>query len=169
MTNTRGKFKVVVPASKKRKGPGTTSSSASTKVRHPYLQFSADPPEDLLQLLCMRLLGLGQCIDWAVLEQVGLVDEAHTFITTAPWDRFFDIVEPTYMELTLEFCSTFYLQRVMSSHDEHGTITFQLGGLVRHMRVPEFGAVLGIYTDEFMGADNFLPLHRNIYYSPSCC
>ncbi|PPS09394.1 hypothetical protein GOBAR_AA11250 [Gossypium barbadense] len=131
MTNTRGKSTVVVPALKKRKGPGATSSSASVEV--------------------------------------GLADEVRAFITTASWNRFFNIIEPTYMELTLEFCSTFYLQRVMSSHDEHGTITFRLGGLVRHMNVLEFGAVLGIYTDKFMGADNFLHLYRHIHYSPSCC
>ncbi|PPR99097.1 hypothetical protein GOBAR_AA21571 [Gossypium barbadense] len=125
--------------------------------------------EDLFQLLRIRPLGLGQCIDWAALEQVRLADEVRAFITTAPWDRFFNIVEPTYTDLTLEFCSTFYLQRVMSTHDEHGTITFRVGGLVRHMSVFEFGAALGIYTDEFMGTDNFLHLHRHIHYSPSCC
>ncbi|PPR93982.1 hypothetical protein GOBAR_AA26689 [Gossypium barbadense] len=76
LKNTRGKSKVVDPALKKQKSPGTTSSSASPKVRHPYLRFSADPLEDLFQLLPVRPLGLGRCIDWATLEQVGLSDES---------------------------------------------------------------------------------------------
>ncbi|KAK5812764.1 hypothetical protein PVK06_028203 [Gossypium arboreum] len=67
--NTRGKSKVAVPTSKKRKGLGATSSSASVEVRHPFLRFSVNPPEDLFQLLCMRPLGLGQCTDWATLER----------------------------------------------------------------------------------------------------
>ncbi|KAK5811792.1 hypothetical protein PVK06_027165 [Gossypium arboreum] len=37
------------------------------------------------------------------------------------------------------------------------------------MSVTEFGAALGIYTDKFIGADNFLHLHRHIHYSTSCC
>ncbi|KAK5836825.1 hypothetical protein PVK06_012627 [Gossypium arboreum] len=37
------------------------------------------------------------------------------------------------------------------------------------MSAPEFGAALGIYTDEFIGANNFLHLHRHIHHSPSCC
>ncbi|KAK5838542.1 hypothetical protein PVK06_007272 [Gossypium arboreum] len=128
MTNIHGKTKVVVPASNKRKGPGTTSLSASIE---------------------------------AALEQVRLAHEVRAFITTALWDRFFDIVKPTYMELTLEFCSTFYLQCMISSHDKHSTITFRLGSLVRHMSVPDFGAALGIYTNGFMGAANFPHLHRH--------
>ncbi|KAK5774974.1 hypothetical protein PVK06_042838 [Gossypium arboreum] len=42
-------------------------------------------------------------------------------------ESFFQIIDPTYMELTLEFCTTFHLQHVMSTHDEAGTITFRLG------------------------------------------
>ncbi|PPS14324.1 hypothetical protein GOBAR_AA06255 [Gossypium barbadense] len=56
MTNTRGKSKVAV------------SSSATAEVRHPYLRFSMDPPEDLFQLLRVQPLGLGRCIEWAALE-----------------------------------------------------------------------------------------------------
>ncbi|PPR87186.1 hypothetical protein GOBAR_AA33504 [Gossypium barbadense] len=38
--------------------------------------------------------------------------------------QFFAIIEHTYSELTLEFCTTFHLQHVMNTHDEAGTITF---------------------------------------------
>ncbi|PPS09306.1 hypothetical protein GOBAR_AA11342 [Gossypium barbadense] len=51
------------------------------------------------------------------------------------------------------------LQVVMTNNDDPGTIHFQLGGLVRAMNVPEFGVVLGLYTDEFMEEEdmNALP------------
>ncbi|KHG27426.1 hypothetical protein F383_34250 [Gossypium arboreum] len=50
-----------------------------------------------------------------------------------------------YLELTMELCSTFHLQTVMTNHDDPGTIQFRLGGLVRQLSVPEFSAVLGLY------------------------
>ncbi|XP_017614087.2 uncharacterized protein LOC108459252 [Gossypium arboreum] len=96
--------KTTVSASKKWKGPGATSSSASTEARHPLLRFSSGPQDDLFQLLRVRPLGVGRCIDWTALEQ-----------------------------------------HVMNTHDEADTIIFRLGGLVRHMSVPEFGAALGLY------------------------
>ncbi|PPR97499.1 hypothetical protein GOBAR_AA23167 [Gossypium barbadense] len=40
----------------------------------------------------------------AALEQARLADDVRTFIAIALWDRFFSIINPTYMELTLEFC-----------------------------------------------------------------
>ncbi|KAK5775628.1 hypothetical protein PVK06_043541 [Gossypium arboreum] len=158
MTNTRGK-KTAVPTLKKQKGPGATSSSTSTEARHPLLRFSLSPQDDLFQLLRVRPLGVGRCIDWTALEQVRLANEVRAFITTAPWDQFFLIIEPTYLELTLEFCTTFHLQYVMNTHDE----------AMRHMSVPEFGIVLGIYIDEFISVGNFLQLNRHIHYSPSYC
>ncbi|KAK5785168.1 hypothetical protein PVK06_039720 [Gossypium arboreum] len=151
MTNTQGK-KTAVPASKKRKGLGATSSSASTEVRHPLLQFSSSPQDDLFQLFRVQLTQL-VCFH----------------LDIAPWDGFFAIIEPIYSELTLEFCTTFHLQHVINTHDEAGTINFRLGGLVRHMSVPKFGDAFGLYTEEFMASKNFLQLHRHIYYSPSCC
>ncbi|KAK5845354.1 hypothetical protein PVK06_001526 [Gossypium arboreum] len=108
MTNTRGK-KTVVLASKKRKGPGTTSSSASTEARHPLLRFSSGLQDDLFQLLRVRPLEVGCYIDWAALEQVHLAHLVRFHLDTAPWDRFFAIIEPTYSKLTLEFCTTFHL------------------------------------------------------------
>ena len=40
---------------------------------------------------------------------------------------------------------------------------------MHHMSVPEFDAALGLSTEEFMSAENFLLLHRHIQYSPSSC
>ncbi|KAH1056907.1 hypothetical protein J1N35_034972, partial [Gossypium stocksii] len=56
---------------------------------------------------------------------------------------------------------------VMTSNDEQGAITYRLGGLVRHISVPKFGAALDLYTDEFMSVENFFHLHRHIHNSYS--
>ncbi|KAH1130004.1 hypothetical protein J1N35_001382 [Gossypium stocksii] len=69
---------------------------------------------------------------------VHLVDSVRALLTTAPWDRFFEIVEPTNLELTLELCSTFQLQSIMSVFDELDTVQFCLGGLVCQLSVLEF-------------------------------
>ncbi|KAK5846283.1 hypothetical protein PVK06_002566 [Gossypium arboreum] len=55
----------------------------------------------------------------------------------------------------------------MIVHDEPGTISFKLGGLVRHMSIPKFGAAIGLYMEEFMSVEDFLRLHRHIHHSPS--
>ncbi|PPS11007.1 hypothetical protein GOBAR_AA09652 [Gossypium barbadense] len=55
------------------KGPGATSSSATTEICHPFIQFLPGPQEDLFQILCTRPLGVGQCISWAALDQLQMV------------------------------------------------------------------------------------------------
>ncbi|PPS05903.1 hypothetical protein GOBAR_AA14749 [Gossypium barbadense] len=42
---------------------------------------------------------------------------------------FLQIVVLTYLEFTLELCSTFHLQTVMTNFDDPGTVQFRLGGL----------------------------------------
>ncbi|PPS02854.1 hypothetical protein GOBAR_AA17808 [Gossypium barbadense] len=79
------------------------------------------------------------------------------------------IVEPTYLEFTLELCSTFHLQAVMTNFDYPGMIQFCLGGLVRQLSVPEFGIALGLSTEEFIHDNELDTLHRYIHYSPSKC
>ncbi|KAH1057459.1 hypothetical protein J1N35_035524 [Gossypium stocksii] len=59
MSSSRGK-KVAVPASKKQKGPGGSSSRATTEIRHPFLQFSQSFQEELFQILRARPLGVGR-------------------------------------------------------------------------------------------------------------
>ncbi|KAK5811593.1 hypothetical protein PVK06_026941 [Gossypium arboreum] len=82
---------------------------------------------------------------------------------------FFEIVEPTYLEFTLELCLTFHLQTVMINFDDPGMVQFCLGGLVRQLSIPEFGIALRLYTEEFMDANELDTLHRHIHYSPSKC
>ncbi|PPR85654.1 hypothetical protein GOBAR_AA35037 [Gossypium barbadense] len=78
----------------------------------------------------------------AAVEQVQLVDAIRALLTTDPWERFFAITEPTYLELTLELCSTFHLQ---------------------------FGVALGLYTDEFIEEEDMNALPCDIHISSSLC
>ncbi|PPR99377.1 hypothetical protein GOBAR_AA21289 [Gossypium barbadense] len=94
-----------VPTSKRRKG-AASSSSPTAKIRHPFLQFPLGPQEELFQILRARPLGL-----------------------------FFEIIELTCIELTLELCSTFHLQVVMTQFDDPGMVQFCLGGRRESTRV----------------------------------
>ncbi|PPR87028.1 hypothetical protein GOBAR_AA33662 [Gossypium barbadense] len=55
-----------------------------------------------------------------------------------PWELFFGIIEPAYFKITMELCSMFHLQTVMTNYDDPGTVQFFLGRLVRQLSVPEF-------------------------------
>ncbi|PPS08768.1 hypothetical protein GOBAR_AA11872 [Gossypium barbadense] len=104
MSSLRGN-KTIIPASKKRKG-ASSSAGPTTKIRHPLLQFTQGPQEELFQILWARPLIAGLCIDWAIVEQVQMTDVIRAFLTTDLWELFFGIIEPTYLELTMELCST---------------------------------------------------------------
>ncbi|PPS17383.1 hypothetical protein GOBAR_AA03195 [Gossypium barbadense] len=68
------------------------------------------------------LLITGHYIDWATVEQIQLADAIWALLTTDPWELFFGIIKSTYLELTMELCSTFHLQTVMTNYDDPGTV-----------------------------------------------
>ncbi|PPR99698.1 hypothetical protein GOBAR_AA20966 [Gossypium barbadense] len=43
-----------------------------------------------------------------------MADAIRALLTTDPCELFFGIIEPTYLKLTMELCSTFHLQTVMT-------------------------------------------------------
>ncbi|PPS17745.1 hypothetical protein GOBAR_AA02844 [Gossypium barbadense] len=143
MLSSQGK-KTVVPASKKRKG-ASSSTGPTTEIRHSFLQFHRG------------------------LQEEQLSDAIRALLTTDPWELFFGIIEPTYLELMMELCSTFHLQTVMTNYDDPGTVQFRLGGLVYQLSVPELGAALDIYTKEFKEENELHALTRHIHFSPSKC
>ncbi|PPR85944.1 hypothetical protein GOBAR_AA34747 [Gossypium barbadense] len=167
MSSSHGK-KVVVPASKKR-NRASTSSGPTVEVRHPFLRFPIGPQEELFQTLRAQPLIAGDCIDWAVVEQVQLAEVIRALLTTDPWELFFGIIEPTYLAITIELCSMFYFQTVMTNYNDPSTVQFCLGGLVRQLSVPEFGTMLGLYTEEFKEENDLHALNCHIYRSPSRC
>ncbi|PPS09874.1 hypothetical protein GOBAR_AA10778 [Gossypium barbadense] len=90
-------------------------------------RYGGGPQEELFQILQVRPLIAGHhCINWAAVEQVQMADAIRTLLTTDPWELFFEIIEPTCFELTMELCSTFHLQIVMINYNDPGTIQFCL-------------------------------------------
>ncbi|KAK5839157.1 hypothetical protein PVK06_007923 [Gossypium arboreum] len=169
MSSSRGK-KTTVPASKKRKG-ASSSAGPTAKIRHPLLQFPRGPKEELFQILRARPLIVGCCIDWAVVEQVQMADAIRVPLTTDPWELFFGIIETTDLKPTMELYSMFHHQTIMTRYDDPNTVQFRLGRLIqiRQLSVPEFGAALGLYTEEFREENELHALSRHIHFSPSKC
>ncbi|PPS03854.1 hypothetical protein GOBAR_AA16815 [Gossypium barbadense] len=166
-SSSRGK-KIVVPTSKKRKG-ASSSTGPTAKIRHPLLQFPRRPQEELFQILWARPLIAGHCIYWATVEQVQIADAIRALLTTNRWELFFGIIKPTYLELTMELYSTFHLQTVMMNYDDPDMVQFRIGGLIHQLSIPEFGAALGLYTEEFKEENELHALSHHIHFSPSKC
>ncbi|PPS05669.1 hypothetical protein GOBAR_AA14975 [Gossypium barbadense] len=144
-------------------------NGSSRRISSPLLQFPRRPQEELFQILWAQPLIAGRCIDWAAVEQVQLADSIRALLTTDLWELFFGISESTYLELTVELCSTFHLQTIMTYYDDPGTVQFRLGGLIHQLSVLEFGAALGLYTEEFNEENELHALNRHIHFSPSKC
>ncbi|PPR84631.1 hypothetical protein GOBAR_AA36081 [Gossypium barbadense] len=85
-----------------------------------------------------------------------MADVIRALLTTDPWELFFGIIEPTYLELTMELYSTFHLQTIMTR-------------LICQLSVQEFGAALGLYTEEFREENELHALSRHIHFSPLKC
>ncbi|PPR92319.1 hypothetical protein GOBAR_AA28354 [Gossypium barbadense] len=118
----------------------STSSGPTANVCHPFLSRTSSVCEAIRALL-----------------------------TTNPWELFFGIIELTYLEITMELCSTFHLQTVITSYDDPSTVQFCLGGLVCQLSFPEFGTALGLYTKEFKKENDLHALNHHIHRSPSRC
>ncbi|PPR97500.1 hypothetical protein GOBAR_AA23168 [Gossypium barbadense] len=74
---------------------------------------------------------------------IHLADAVRALQMTNPWGLFFEIVEPTYLEFTLELYSMFHLQTIMTNFDDPGM--------------------------EFMDDNKLNTLYCHIHYSPSKC
>ncbi|KHG11181.1 abc transporter atp-binding [Gossypium arboreum] len=57
----------------------------------------------------------------------------------------------------------------MTRYDDPGTVQFRLGGLIHELSVPEFGAALGLYIEEFREKNELHALSRHLHFSPSKC
>ncbi|PPS02337.1 hypothetical protein GOBAR_AA18323 [Gossypium barbadense] len=66
-------------------------------------------------------LNCGPMHQLATIEQVQMADAIRALLTTDPWELFFEIIEPTWLELTMELCSMFHLQTVMTRYDDPDT------------------------------------------------
>ncbi|PPR94387.1 hypothetical protein GOBAR_AA26282 [Gossypium barbadense] len=171
MSSSRGK-KTAVPTSKNRNG-ALSFASPTTKIRHPLLQFTRGPQEELFQILQARPLIAGHCIDWATVEQVQLADAIRALLTTDPWELFFGIIEPTYFELTMKLCSMFHLQIIMTNYDHPDTSSVLHWAYIRRSSRRRINYMLSLATyislprsAGTLGAASYNPSHSKALVLP---
>ncbi|PPR95622.1 hypothetical protein GOBAR_AA25047 [Gossypium barbadense] len=98
-----------------------------------------------------------------------MVDAIRALLTTDPWELYFGIIEPTYLELMMKLCSMSHLQTVMTRYDDPDMVQFCLSGLICQLSIPEFGDALGLCTEEFREENELHAFSRHIHFSPSKC
>ena len=86
----------------KRKRDGASSSSARPPARVADQLWS----RDRLVVLSKKPFGAHQYLDWAVLEEYGLVQPIKQLLSSGPWETLFQILEPAYLDITLAFLAT---------------------------------------------------------------
>ena len=120
-------------------------------VEHPFLQFDNPDHIDRFERLKVKPFEPNRRIHWPTLEQLGLAGRIRLLIDQSGWGNFFEIHEPTYRELTLEFLSTYELDKdaIVYSLGAPSVIKFQLGGISHRFSVTAFGVICGFYTEEF--------------------
>ncbi|KAK5804540.1 hypothetical protein PVK06_032191 [Gossypium arboreum] len=92
-----------------------------------------------------------------------------SLLIATPWELFFTIVESTYVELTFEFFSTFFLPTVLSLGDNPRAISFRLGGIAQHFSNAGFGVTLNLYSNNFLAVTELSSFPQHIHYSVSLC
>ena len=90
-------------ASKKRRSKALSSSTPSNVPRRLSNEGWSKKRRERLEL---KSFGNNSYLDWKVLRAYGLEEIIRQLINVGPWAQFFEIVKPTYRELTLEFLST---------------------------------------------------------------
>ncbi|KAD3641040.1 hypothetical protein E3N88_30263 [Mikania micrantha] len=138
--------------------PGSDQDLPDILDSHPFLQFPlrTDAHRRLGRLIS-RPIEVPRAIDWDVLRLLGEYQRAVTIIgVDTSWRRFFDGgFLSAYLEITYEFfCTCRFLHPQTSGPRQHpGQIQFRLCGELHRMTLPEFGVLLGLYTEEEIDTD----------------
>lgn len=135
---------------------------------------------DTMNRIASRQIVIPRRIDWETLNNLGVAnriravlekhatgEDGHEYFICNAWERIFEINEPLYRELILEFVASFVFDATKATVDCHEPcMTFRLGGIWRSLSLADFGVALGIYTqaevndlgfDEYMVATEKKP------------
>ncbi|KAI3824505.1 hypothetical protein L1987_05965 [Smallanthus sonchifolius] len=125
---------------------------------HPYLEFDLNEHEyearmDVLWPRRGRILAARR-LEPAAIDAIGQRDRWNDLIT-APWLRLFRLHVIQYVELVMEFFSTYEFDYPCADLEQPETIRFRLGGEWRVMSVARFGRLLGMYTRQELQTEIF--------------
>ena len=95
-------------------------------------------------------------IHWPTLEELGIADRVRALIDQFGQIGFFGIQEVAYRELTLEFFSTYQLDKTINRLDAPQAVQFRLGGIHHHLSITKFGVLCGFYSEEYTQTTEYL-------------
>ncbi|KAD5802902.1 hypothetical protein E3N88_14262 [Mikania micrantha] len=132
---------------------------------HTVLQFEQGTEE---ATRCDRFVTMEhyhhRIFDRELLERLGRLEEFDAVVRDE-WRTALDCRWPQYMELTVEFHSTF--RQMSGSFDDPAAVSFALGRRTFSMSIPQFAIATGFYTDEQVRAPEFAQSLRAVVREPS--
>ncbi|KAJ9544688.1 hypothetical protein OSB04_024395 [Centaurea solstitialis] len=134
----------------------STTNYCAPDASHTFMYFMNDPTlnakkktelRDTVNRIADRQIVILWRIDWALLNTLGVDNRVRTILEKhafgenglqyyicKAWDRVFDIDEPLYRELILEFVASFVFDATKATGDCHEPcMTFRLGGIWRSL------------------------------------
>ncbi|KAI3815487.1 hypothetical protein L1987_15156 [Smallanthus sonchifolius] len=137
---------------------GHARSQIAGNRDHPYLEFDMNEHEyearlDVLWPRRGRILDAHR-FEPAAIDAIGQRDRWNDLVT-APWRRVFRLHAIQYIELMMEFFSTYQFDYPCADLELPETVRFRLGGEWRVMSVARFGRLLGLYTGQELQTELF--------------
>ncbi|KAI3795443.1 hypothetical protein L1987_38098 [Smallanthus sonchifolius] len=125
---------------------------------HPYLEFDLNEHEyeGRLEVLWPRRgrILAARRLEPAAIDAIGQRDRWNDLVT-ALWRRLFRVHAIQYVELVMEFFSSYDFDYPCADLEQQETIRFRLGGEWRVMSVARFGRLLGLYTRQELHTEIF--------------
>ncbi|KAM0019507.1 hypothetical protein Hdeb2414_s0025g00656671 [Helianthus debilis subsp. tardiflorus] len=130
-------------------------------VNHPILKFEEDTYEweKFNKFKGMSLLQ-HRIINWEWLGEIGAEQEVRELLGERLIDAM-HCIEPQYVELVLEFHSTWYHKE--GKFEQGNALSFSFGRKVYEMNVPRFAIISGLYTEQEVRRPEFSTCLRGAY------
>ena len=91
--------------------PSFPASSHPISTDHPFLHFTHPDHISRFERLKVKPFEPNRCLHWQTLETLGIAGRIRTMIVQSDWAGFFSVEDVTYRELTLEFFTTYNLNK----------------------------------------------------------
>ncbi|WCJ21948.1 hypothetical protein M5689_004058 [Euphorbia peplus] len=131
---------------------GNTSSSVMVlpdeKLVKKLSRFSDLTDQETFESIADIPFGSPRSVCWDSLKRLGLADSVKEHVDRGGFQPFFEMEEPSYKELTLEFLSTFKVDPKITNPDAAFHFQFRLMGHHQNPSLNTFNVLLGCVPDD---------------------
>ncbi|WCJ37637.1 hypothetical protein M5689_018756 [Euphorbia peplus] len=111
-------------------------------------KFSDPSAQETFEFIADIPFGSPRSICWDSIKKLGLADSVKELVDKGGFQSFFEMVEPSYKELTLEFLSTFKVNPKITNPDVEFHFQFRLMGHTQNPSLNTFNVLLGCVPDD---------------------